>query len=1230
MGLEDGKFTLGYINAKLNALFFEKKDSATSVESAFDNREWYEKSKYDDYSLGLSIERCAQSAEVQPFKSSMSKTSAQTTPAASEKIDPAIQQEKKDAAVSSIKNSVGRAIGSVYKKTSQQGAVSDVYNDFKELSSSELAQSAVLRNLYAEAASTELLERAKDGNLTVKEYYEAKLQLAMSLLPTDGLSDEEKNLLKQHLASYTKEQLAIFIDKIKYCDSKEYDSLADTVKKMVAQAKAGKSAENAGPMSVAALMEDSVSNEPMTFEQVYFIERGVAYDSDNIDDYNKKAVMYAQCANVVARQQNVHTHLDEALQNLKLASQGAENPQVLDRLQKNLEVGILASLKELYGNDEQAIQNALKQITGDDKITYKDGKLVSSLPQAINSYSLRMIAEKLIKQTDENAAKILNGKSIEDYERKMADSYKLAYGEKNARQLAQAFEDDQEQGVQHIKTGVAIASGAVAAGSMLLFPYCTPMVGKAVIATGSLVGIAGASSVDIVENTTKYGGITEEEKREIAKEISQNALLFVASMGAGNIGNGAKAALLAKNCPKLMAVGADIGIDSTISLLSDLAITGQIDLSAEGVSQLISQLTGVLASKAAAKRTKANTAEISTSQKNENNYHNQTRTTNNTSDIKEFLQSPKIKDEMRADVYKLVKEHPETIDALRKMYDAPAVMSDDFYMTMHELLAKYPDKAQQIVDDMYCVSNFKNKKYGSEFLGGDEAELIKYLAQQSEQGRDNAYLLLSSNDRFKISKAANVNPFRQLDELKKQYPQYEEDINNLALNTGRSYSKIESIIKNLSPENADEILHIASKNSNLNIEHNTNSFKILADLKKQYPQLSDSIVELACNKNMDIIGLQKLIALMDAHPEFKTDIMRLSSEKMFDYDNIFKTLQDFQAHSEFRDIMFNPKKTDVNYISKEAPSPELKNKREAILKNIAKEVDGTQLKRLKSALGDKIYNIEWEKLIPPNASKSEIQKIFSDIYERTKFFARLKNLEDAHGKNGRWASEMNDISDKAAIRIKSGESFEDVISNIANDVRNDVKSHKRINESGANNANNEAGVPRNTYDVCDLEYQTPYDDYYYGEYKKYFDKIRSKKPPRQSPYPDMTVTNVIPELGLMVHPKASQSYDAGMRHINDRYKELTPFIEKVNSGQPLSKAELKQAKAKIAEIHYLLANIMPYRRGSAGIADAMTRALCKSLGIDLPPLRKGVALDLEAFHLNLDEYIDKWDSFFDY
>lgn len=70
---------------------------------------------------------------------------------------------------------------------------------------------------------------------------------------------------------------------------------------------------------------------------------------------------------------------------------------------------------------------------------------------------------------------------------------------------------------------------------------------------------------------------------------------------------------------------------------------------------------------------------------------------------------------------------------------------------------------------------------------------------------------------------------------------------------------------------------------------------------------------------MDIIGLQKLIALMDAHPEFKTDIMRLSSEKMFDYDNIFKTLQDFQAHSEFRDIMFNPEKLMLTIFLKKLP-----------------------------------------------------------------------------------------------------------------------------------------------------------------------------------------------------------------------------------------------------------------------------------------------------------------------
>ena len=55
---------------------------------------------------------------------------------------------------------------------------------------------------------------------------------------------------------------------------------------------------------------------------------------------------------------------------------------------------------------------------------------------------------------------------------------------------------------------------------------------------------------------------------------------------------------------------------------------------------------------------------------------------------------------------------------------------------------------------------------------------------------------------------------------------------------------------------------------------------------------------------------------------------------------------------------------------------------------------------------------------------------------------------------------------------------------------------------------------------------------------------------------------------------------------------------------------------------------MPYTRGSAGIADCLTRSLYKALGEDVPIFKKGIGLDLEAFARNLDDYQANWDSFF--
>ena len=71
------------------------------------------------------------------------------------------------------------------------------------------------------------------------------------------------------------------------------------------------------------------------------------------------------------------------------------------------------------------------------------------------------------------------------------------------------------------------------------------------------------------------------------------------------------------------------------------------------------------------------------------------------------------------------------------------------------------------------------------------------------------------------------------------------------------------------------------------------------------------------------------------------------------------------------------------------------------------------------------------------------------------------------------------------------------------------------------------------------------------------------------------------------------------------------------------------ANEKIAEIYFLMANSMPYERGSNGISDILMRSIYKSLGIEQPAIKQGVSLDLEAFCMDLDEYKKKWNSFFE-
>lgn len=87
--------------------------------------------------------------------------------------------------------------------------------------------------------------------------------------------------------------------------------------------------------------------------------------------------------------------------------------------------------------------------------------------------------------------------------------------------------------------------------------------------------------------------------------------------------------------------------------------------------------------------------------------------------------------------------------------------------------------------------------------------------------------------------------------------------------------------------------------------------------------------------------------------------------------------------------------------------------------------------------------------------------------------------------------------------------------------------------------------------------------------------------------------------------------------------ELIPL-----KGKKLNKEEINTAYQKIGAIHWCLAQGMPFERGSAAIADIYTKSLFESLNIQTTPWKKGIAPDWEAFLTPMDEYSEKYKSFF--
>lgn len=555
----------------------------------------------DDASWGLGLERSSSAPQVERYScTSLSNVQKESKPKSSERsnnntsTERTAEQQAQDNAISTIRENVNSSIEIIMKQMEEQGIISSSYNSLKEYFGAQMALSGVCRVIFSEKTTADLLQQAQDGTLTKEAYWKTKISSAIDML-TGGrqLSDEERACLEERFSQYTPEELNALIDKIKYTNNEDYTNIASQVDKLIEEGRhllaqnrpdSGSVELNSNPDSIKSLMKTTSSKELMSFDEVWKAERGVEYNPEAIKQYDEAMAEYAAVSMLDAKNKQIHDTLKDSMVLVKGNNENAVEPRIREAGEKRLETDLLTALKSLYGDDEAKI-NAQLQAVSDGAVGYKDGKLVyNEFSKNNKSYALLNAAQKLLDKVDANYEKVKGPYSVEDYKDKMASAYEQAYGRKNAAQLAKAFENDQEAVVGKIRTGVEYAGMGVMVAGMFI---CTPMA-----LAGGLTASFGGIGVEALNEVTRKEGLSDEAKQKITQELMTNAALFAAGGVAGKMGSSAKAALLAKKCPTLMACIADIGVDATMSMLGDMVLTGEIDIEGEGLSQLMSILAG--------------------------------------------------------------------------------------------------------------------------------------------------------------------------------------------------------------------------------------------------------------------------------------------------------------------------------------------------------------------------------------------------------------------------------------------------------------------------------------------------------------------------------------------------------------------------------------------------------------------------------------------------------------
>ncbi|MCM1010727.1 MAG: hypothetical protein NC390_07630 [Fusobacterium sp.] len=528
------------------------------------------------------------------------------------------------------------------------GAISGAYDDSKG-EDNKLATSNVKKVLdYQQAGMIQMIE-AKNNNLTRRAYYEENKQRIKDMILTRLTVLETPSGVKfidEYRGKYSREQLKEIIESFveRICSDANMEKLKQIQKQFVTFSTVdelnalsnfvtnakdynengrditinmhggeGKPQKIKGP-DKGLIPSYWDSAKPITFEEVYNLERGTEYSQYAVEHYTQTKAEMETVVNAFNKKQQFVDFTDN-LRKEEIPAD-AKSQRILD------------GFAEFYALSEDGGREQLQKIIDKSNLPVlldENGINLSAFTtEDAKTRALNSLLKIAAQEKEKDFETFLGGKSIEEYQASMEEAAKALLGEDNAQMLADAMKNDNMTVIQRWTGNASMVGMALTVvGGILCFTPAAPL-GAAMVTVGNTVAIGGMvakTGLGVADYATKDVQ-TAEELTELSKDFVMDAGGFIIGMGAGKAGMQAFSKLIDK---KLVAVfgqqisagnkaqalktvftnpeylksfmtagGAKLGTDFMISYAGDLAMMGVLDTRDDWRSLLQANLTGVL------------------------------------------------------------------------------------------------------------------------------------------------------------------------------------------------------------------------------------------------------------------------------------------------------------------------------------------------------------------------------------------------------------------------------------------------------------------------------------------------------------------------------------------------------------------------------------------------------------------------------------------------------------